>query len=213
MRGFTTEMKNYVALNSMSPKNSVVLFGDGLDKEIPVYEIAGICNLNFKLLNRSFKKLSVTDAAECYEKCIAPLAPESLILHIGNNDEELFRTNSANFDRALLSLIEKIKLSNKKMRIAIVSLQNKAGSEIISEMNRHLKAIADSERCEFCDSDKAKVWNPEATRQLYSFLYNVGFVEPLKIKKPIRDIVELIYSYVNTNLSPLNDFATMSQVG
>ena len=43
---------NYEWLNSMTEKNSVVLFGGTLDKSIPVSELAQSFEFNFKLYNR-----------------------------------------------------------------------------------------------------------------------------------------------------------------
>ena len=58
-------------------------------------------------------------------------------------------------------------------------------------MNRHIKAIADSEKCEFIDVDNAKLWKPEAAKAAIRFAQNMG----LNVKKPLRDIAEILYSY------------------
>ena len=71
-------------------------------------------------------------------------------------------------------------------------------------MNRHIRAIASSESCDFFNIDNAKLWNPAATREVISFVYNLGFEQNLKIKKPLRDIAKILYSYAYANL--LEDF-------
>jgi len=121
--------------------------------------------------------------------------------------------NMSGFDKAYLNLIAHIKEQNKKIRIALVSMSNKTKNETLAEMNRHLKAIADSERCDFYNIERTKIWNPAAIKQVFSFLYNQGFVEPLKIKKPLRDIVDLIYGYVNSVGVMEVTYDTMPQVG
>ena len=66
-------------------------------------------------------------------------------------------------------------------------------------MNRHIKAIAESEHCTFIDIDNARLWNPESTKELMSFMYNIGFDQPLNVKKPLADISEILYSYAYQN--------------
>ncbi len=212
MNILTNEMKNYLALNSMAEKDSVILFGDSWDKEIPCSQIAESCGFNFKVYNRSFSRLSILDAAKYYECCINALSPEGVILHIGSEDIDLFKNNPSEFDRAYLMLISAVRSVNKKIRIAIVSLENSSNNEIVTELNRHLKAIAESENCDFCSVERTKVWNPEAIRQVCSFFYDQGFLAPLKIKKPLRDVVEIMYGYVKFMESSAEEFERMPQV-
>ena len=47
-----------------------------------------------------------------------------------------------------------------------------------------------------------------------SFLYTQGFVEPLKIKKPLRDVAGLIYSYASAMQESVDEeYERMPQVG
>ncbi|MBO5606590.1 MAG: SGNH/GDSL hydrolase family protein [Treponema sp.] len=214
MNSFSNEVKNYKAMNHLAAKGAVVLFGGNSDKNIPVLEIAESCELNFKIYNRSFSRLSVSDAADYFDECIQPLEPESVLLHIGASDVESFRANPGLFDQTYLALISHIKQVNKKIRIAVLSIANPGKSEVIADMNRHLNAIAASERCDFYDTSRVKVWNPEAIRQMNSFLYTQGFVEPLKIKKPLRDVAGLIYSYASAMQESVDEeYERMPQVG
>ncbi|MCR5290355.1 MAG: SGNH/GDSL hydrolase family protein [Treponema sp.] len=214
MNTFSNEINKYKALNSLASVGSVVLFGGSMDKEIPVLEIAQSCDLNFTMYNRSIDNLSILEATQYYETCIAPIQPEAVLIHIGSTDIDFFRNNTSAFDKAYIALIERIKADNKKTRIAVISVANYSKNETVSELNRHLHAIADSEHCEFCDINRIKVWNPRATKEVFSFLYDTGFLRPLSIKKPVRDIVNLLYGYVNTAIGTIKDeIAPIPQVG
>ena len=195
---------NYEWLNSMTEKNSVVLFGGTLDKSIPVSELAQSFEFNFKLYNRSFTNLSIKDAQAAWENCIEPVCPEGILIHLGAADLDLFKNAPEVFDSCYISLLSAIRKSNPKTRIALVSLYNENANKNIFDMNRHIKAIASSESCDFFNIDNAKLWNPAATREVISFVYNLGFEQNLKIKKPLRDIAKILYSYAYANL--LEDF-------
>lgn len=213
MNSFSNEVRSYRALNTMADSGAIVLIGGAADKDIPVSEIAESCELNCKIYNRSASKLSVNEAERYYIDCVASLCPESVLLHIGGSDIEFFRSNQSAFDKAYLSLVERIKSDNSKVRIAVISIANPTKNEVVAEMNRHLKAIAESERCDYCDCEHTRAWEPAVTRQVFSFLYNEGFVEPLKIKRPLRDIVTLMYSYLKEiNRNTVESFEPMSQV-
>ena len=67
-------------------------------------------------------------------------------------------------------------------------------------MNRHIKAIAESEQCDFISLDNVKLWNPRATKASVDFAYSMG----LKSKKPLRNIAEILYSYAYLELQEEN---------
>ncbi len=104
-----------------------------------------------------------------------------------------FAESSAEFDNKYRERY--IKSQNKKCRIAIVSLKNYDSDSQIEEINKHLKYIADSGRCEYGDIATKKVWNPKATMDAVSFVYSIGFVHPLKNKRPLYDLVNKFFCY------------------
>ncbi len=178
---------------------AVILFGGSADKEIPVAEIAQSYDFNFPMYNRSFHGLSLKDAKKSFSEKIEAMNPEAVILHIGADDLDLFKRNSAEFDIKYIDLISFIKSGNKKRRVALISNLDPVNAHLFDEMNRHIKAIADSEHCTFVDINNAKLWNPESTKELMSFMYNVGFDQPLNVKKPLGDISEILYSWAYQN--------------
>ena len=180
-----------------SDGESVVLLGGSLDKEIPVAEVAQSFNFNFKMYNRSKYGLSLKDARKTYLESVEPMNPEAVIIHLGKEDVEMFKNNSADFDVKYLELLSSIRHQNKDRRIALVSLEEE--SKVKVEMNRHIKAIAESEKCEFVNMDRAKLWDTEKTKEVTAFMYELGFDSQLKVKKPLGDISKVLYSYAYQN--------------
>ena len=172
-------------------KNAVIVFGGSLDNSIPVDELAKSFDFNFRIFNKSVAELSIKDSLGYFSAYIKPMRPEAMILHIGERDLNLFKANSSEFDSLYIKLIEEIRYTNSKCRLALVSLYNETSNQIVAEMNRHIKAIADSEKCDFIDVENAKLWKPESAKAAIRFAQNMG----LAVKKPLRDIAEILYSY------------------
>ena len=77
----------------------------------------------------------------------------------------------------------------------MVSLKNYDNNAIVAKMNKALKYIADSEKCEFEDISAKRVWNVKENREVTSFLYDIGFDRPLNIKRPIYNLVRILFCY------------------
>lgn len=195
---FQEEDMNYQELNTVAKKNAVILMGGDLDKQIPVAELAQSFDFNFQIYNRSEEKLSVKQARTFFQDNINAMEPEGIIIHLGDSDMNLFKTNSADFDKYYLTLLAAVKACNKRCRIALVSVNNPNSDKTIAEMNRHIKALADSEKAVFINLDNAKLWNPQAAKASVSFAYGMG----LKIRKPLTDVAEILYSYAYTEIKP-----------
>ena len=195
---FQEENMNYQELNTVAKKNAVILMGGDLDKQIPVAELAQSFDFNFQIYNRSEEKLSVKQARTFFQDNINAMEPEGIIIHLGDSDMNLFKTNSADFDKYYLTLLAAVKACNKRCRIALVSVNNPNSDKTIAEMNRHIKALADSEKAVFINLDNAKLWNPQAAKASVSFAYGMG----LKVRKPLTDVAEILYSYAYTEIKP-----------
>ncbi len=177
-------------------KNAVILMGSSTDTEIPVSNLAKEFSFNFDIYNKSAVNLSVANAGDYFNKNLATLAPEGILLHLGEKDLQLFKSDSSAFDRSYLNLIENIKTVNKNCRIALLSIENPANDKSINLMNAHIRAIAESEKASFISLENARLWNPEATKTSSAFAYNMG----LNIRKPLRDVAEILYSWAFHNL-------------
>ncbi len=188
-----TEQKNYNKLNELAEAGGIVVFGNGDDKLLPLGELRQAFAIEPKLYNRSFTDLSVTDAVKVYQESVVPLAPETVLLHLGDADIDFFSENSTAFDNKYMELIRYIKVQNKESRIAVISLRNYEKDLKIAEINKHLKNIAASEQCEYGDIANKLVWNPKSTQETASFVHSIGFVRPLKTKRPLYDLVKMIF--------------------
>lgn len=188
-----TEIRNYIKLNQLAEQGGIVIFGSDKDKEIPTCEIRQALAIESKIYNRSFEKFSITEALNVYEKVVVPLSPETLLIHIGETDLDFFAENTTMFDNKYRELIRYIKSQKPKCRITIVSLRNYDNDPLIEEINKHLKYIADSEQCEYGDIASKKVWNPKATMDAVTFVYSIGFVHPLKNKRPLYDLLKILF--------------------
>lgn len=189
------ELKKYASLNELAKPNGIVIFGGSEDKRIPLCELKQAFSLEPELYNRSISNLSIKDSITYYDTCVAPLNPETILLHIGENDLEYFEEASADFDQKYRALISHLKAKAPKCRIAIISLKNPKDDANIAKMNLHLKYIAESEQCEYGDITSRRVWNPKETMDVVSFVYSIGFVHPLKHKRPIYDLVKILFCY------------------
>lgn len=197
-KNFQEEDMNYQDLNTVAKKNAVILMGGALDKQIPVAELAQSFDFNFQIYNRSEENLSVKQARNFFQENINTMEPEGLIIHLGDSDLNLFKSSSADFDKYYLTLLAAVKACNKKCRLALVSVNNPNSDKTIEDMNRHIKALADSEKAVFINLDNAKLWNPKAAKASVSFAYGMG----LKVRKPLTDVAEILYSYAYTEIKP-----------
>lgn len=189
---YEDEIKRYAQLNELAKSGGIVIFGGKSDKNIPLCELRQAFSISETLYNRSIDGLSVANAAEVYDACVAPICPETVILHIGEADIDSFEIAPAEFDIKYTELIRHIKTVNK-CRIAVVSVKNSRTGANSDRMNEHLRHIADTERCEFCDISVRRLWNPKNTEKLMSFINDIGFERPLKIKRPVYDLVKIFY--------------------
>lgn len=172
-------------------KNAVILVGGSFDNKIPVNYLKNKFDLNFEIYNKSSDNISIKTANEYFKNTVLPLEPEALILHLGENDITMYQNSSEAFDKCYLDLISNIKKANKKTRLALVSINNTNNDKLVAEMNKHIKAIADSENCQFVNLENSKLWNPEATKQSVDFACTMG----LNIKKPLLDVAKIFYSF------------------
>ena len=186
-------MKDYKLLNELAKQGGTVIFGGEEDLNIPLCELKQAFSLKENYYNRSAENISISNATDIYALNIADLNPETILLHIGDADIEMLLKSTEEFSSNYRRLISRIRKDNKKCRIAIVSFKNFNTDSNIEKLNKHLKYIADSEKCEFCDISQKKVWNPKQTQDVVSFVYDIGFVHPLKNKRPLNNLVRLLF--------------------
>lgn len=187
------ESTKYSALNRIAKPRGTVIFGTAQDKDIPLCELGQAFHIQAALYNRSVSTLSVHNAVQIYDACVAELCPEAVLLHIGAQDLELFAEHPADFDQQYRALIAHIRALDKQCRIAVVTLKERQDTPQIVRLNRHLQVIAQSERCEFFDLNAKRVWNPKGTKEALSFAYALGLVR--KNIRPLYDILKILFCY------------------
>jgi hypothetical protein len=192
---FENEISKYKSLNRLAEADGIVVFGGSDDINIPLGELKQAFALNCNIYNRSFSGLSVADAIDVYEKCISELCPDAVLVHMGDADIYSFVGKETEFKENYRSLVGKIREKSKNCRIVVVSLKNQNENPAVDELNKLLKEIATLEKCEFTDISAKVNFNIKESCEITSFLYNVGFVSPLNIKRPIYNLVRILFCY------------------
>ena len=192
---FEAEIAKYRSLNQLAESDGIVIFGGAGDVNIPLGELKQAFALSDHIYNRSIAGLSATDAARVYDECVKELCPETVLLHIGEADVQSFDGNEAAFEEGCRTLIETIRAKNKRTHIVVVPLKNYENDAAIAKLNKRLAYIADSEKCEFEDISAKRIWNTKENHEVTSFLYEIGFDRPLNIKRPIYNLVRILFCY------------------
>ena len=192
---FEKKIAKYKSLNQLAEADGTVIFGTSGDVNIPLGELKQAFALSDSIYNRSFPELSVADAAKIYRECVAELCPDTVIVHIGDADVSDFGGKEYAFEKNYRALIDTIREKNKGCRIVIVALKNYDNNSTVAEINKLLGEIANSEKCEFEDISAKRVWNAKESSETASFLYNIGFVRPLHIKRPLYNLVRILFCY------------------
>ena len=192
---FEEKIAKYKFLNQLAEADGTVIFGTNSDVDIPLGELKQAFALSGSIYNRSFSELSAADAATIYSECVAELYPDTVIVHIGGADVSDFGGKETEFEENYRTLIGTIREKNKDCRIVIVSLKNYDNDITVAEINKLLCEIADSEKCEFEDISAKREWNAKESSETASFIYDIGFVRPLNIKRPIYNLVRILFCY------------------
>lgn len=192
---FEAQIAKYKSLNQLAEADGIVILGGSDDTNIPLGELKQAFALNDSIYNRSFSELSVADTAKVYGECVAELCPDTVLLHIGDADVASFDGNGATFEANYRDLIATIREKNKGCRIVIVPLKNYDNDAAVAEINKLLAEIANTEKCEFEDISAKRNWNVKESSETASFLYNIGFDRPLNIKRPIYNLVRILFCY------------------
>ncbi|MBQ9806211.1 MAG: SGNH/GDSL hydrolase family protein [Clostridia bacterium] len=192
---FDNEIAKYKSLNHLAESDGIVIFGGNDDVDIPLGELKQAFAINERIYNRSFSSITVAGAATVYTECIAELCPDTVLLHIGEADVSDFNGNEIAFETSYRTLIDTVREKNKGCRIVIISLKNYDNNVAVTEINKLLKAVADSEKCEFEDISAKQAWNAKESSGITAFLYDIGFDRPLNVKHPIYNLVRILFCY------------------
>lgn len=191
MRKCKIEM--YKRLNKLAKSSGCVIFGGSEDVDIPIAELKQAFGLEENYYNRSVSGLTLSEAADTYRECAANLEPETVFLHMGEEELKSLAVGTEKLAKDYRMLINAVREGDKKRRVVIVSMKNYDANAETTEFNKQLKYIAESEHCVYCDISEKKTWSPKRTAETMSFIHDIGFVHPLNIKKPVSDLVRMIF--------------------
>lgn len=183
-------VKQYSRLNQLADRGGIVILGGSADLQLPLGELQQAFFLEDRIYNRSLEDLTLAEAPAAFDAWAAPLAPEALLLHLGEADRTLFARDPASFEHAYRSLIAAVRSRLPHCRIALVSLRGPDSDGI----NRCLKHLSSSEGCVFGDINTRRVWNPKSTRDTADFLYSLGLVRSPGVSRPLEDLTALLYT-------------------
>lgn len=180
---FENEIQKYVSLNQYVSPKGVVIFGGSESHEISLDEIKDAFNLSERVYNRSFSEMTLDAAAALYNETVAPMKPRAVLLQIGAND------SAEDFDSKFLSLAAHIKETTKGVQVYVVGYRDEAKSML----NDRLANLAELAACEFV-SITDPVNKPTRTKiETMNFLDNCGFICPIKRRRSITDLTQLIF--------------------
>lgn len=190
---FERELEKYKALNQLAESDGIVIFGENDDVNIPLGELKQAFGIKDNIYNRSFTELTASAAPKLFDQCIAELYPDTVILHIGDTDAQNCRDSKSAFETDFRKLICSIRTCNKNCRIVIVSLKNRNNNSDIAEINVRLQNIARTEKCEYENISQKREWNLIENSKISSLIYDTGFERPLCIKRPIYNLVRILF--------------------
>lgn len=193
---FEKQIARYRSLNSLAEQGGIVIFGCGSDVNIPLGELRQAFSIESRLYNRSIEGLRVSDAIRVYDECVAPLSPDTVLLHLGAEDVESIAADNAGvsaFDQNYRALIGHIRECTPDCNVVIISVANYTSDARLAELNRHLSYIAQSEDCRFGDISSRRVWNPRETKSVMSFVSAWGLGRCGEGRKPLYDLVNILF--------------------
>lgn len=144
------EINRYEMLNRTCHTGATVIFGNACDMLIPIQAVCDYYFVKADIVNRSFPSLSANEAATLYQRCVAPIKPARVLIHL--SDEVM----DAEFDRRFLNLVNTI---GKDTEIGFLACGR-------ADDDKHLAALCDSCRVAFCDPNRAGC-DLETLRDLY----------------------------------------------
>lgn len=155
MKLYENELKTYRQLNQVAKQGGVVLLGSTFAKNIPVTELKQDFELDCNLYNRSLTDLSVFDAGDVLKDCVLDLAPDKVLLQLGETDLERGYKSIPEIVAQYENIIGAIRKQNKKCHITIVSICETEPALFPAELNTKLQELAKRTGCQYADISAA----------------------------------------------------------
>ena len=138
------KVKEIKALNEISFKDEIVVFGSSYMSKFPFYELVNKCHFENAIYNRSIDGLTISEAKEIFNDCVISLRPSKLFISLGEEDKE-------NLDaiRDYKEILKNALNSLPNCQIYLIGLEQ--DSEVSKALNQKIKALCDNKRVEFVE--------------------------------------------------------------
>ena len=150
MKKYERELNFYNKLNSVAEKGGVVLFGTSFANAIPVGELRQSIRTDYKVYNRSFNDITISDAIDVVDDAVLTLCPDKIILMLGESDLERGYRTIDTLMEDYSNLINRIKSYDNRCDLILVSVCG-GDAEYPDEFNRRLMNLAKKNRCMYAD--------------------------------------------------------------
>ena len=139
-------VSEYRTLNRLARRNGIVLMGTSTMSALRFNEMLGDYELDCKVYNRSAAGLTAANAAEFYRRSVEALAPSTLIVAVGEN-EEADGTAVEAFETALRDFVAFLKNARPEMHVILSEIPGR--SEKAQQLNRAIRRVSHAGGVEF----------------------------------------------------------------
>lgn len=128
-------VKEIKAINDITLKNEIVVFGSSYMKNFPFYELVNKCKLENAVYNRSIEDLTLYDALEVLQDCVLDIHPSKVFLCFGEKEYENLKSVDI-----YKEIVCKIRKTLPKTKIYLIELPE----EKLNVFNEKVRAICDN---------------------------------------------------------------------
>ena len=138
------QAKAMKAINDISMKGEIVVFGSTYMSGFPLYELVNKSIFEHAVYNRSIEGLTVREALEIVKECVVDIAPSKIFLSLGEEDEEDSEV-MVEYTRLVMLLRSQL----PKCKLYLIGLTGTG--EYAEHLNEHLCALCDGKMIQFID--------------------------------------------------------------
>lgn len=161
-------LAEFEALNRFAHTDGIVLLGSTSAAHLPLNELTQDFNLDSHVYNRSVENLRINEAERTIYKTIRQLAPEKLLLNLGETELAEGKQSVETLMEQYQWLLYQVHTMMPKTRIILVSVDSRIAGA--ARFNQALYALCRECGCEYADSP-AKIQDMD---------YNICFFHTIK---------------------------------
>ena len=138
------QAKAMKAINDISMKGEIVVFGSTYMSGFPLYELVNKSIFENAVYNRSIEGLTVREALEIVKECVIDIAPSKLFLSLGEEDE-----GNPLVAEEYARLVAMIRSFLPKCNLYLIGLTGSGA--YAKRLNKDLRALCDDRNMEFIE--------------------------------------------------------------